>query len=208
MHALNAARRRTLDWTALWGLAFLLSACGGSTPTSADSQTQATPPASANSGLRSGEFEIQGHRTLQAESARVLVLKMAELPLFEKDHPGLLLQLRQKDLKASQSARVEIFPLPDPPHPGTYPLVSALQLGEGALAASIIIPKKDEKVFLPMAIYGEGISGSLTLQETSDGTLQGSFEIHAQLDVQQADPHVTATGSFAGIKIPNQAKPQ
>jgi len=53
--------------------------------------------------------------------------------------------------------------------PGEYPLVEASSSPDGTIGASVILPKDLEKVFPPMAIYGEEVAGTLTLLRDPSG---------------------------------------
>jgi hypothetical protein len=145
-------------------------------------------------------FEVEGSRSLAVRPASVGWSRLADLPLFEDDTEGFLLYLRQADVPRSKAARIELFPLPVVP--GTYEITAASTLGEGQVAASVVLPKQDEKVFLPMAIYGETVSGTLQLQRASDGALEGTVTLRAQLSARTDEPFVKVEAAFQDLRLP------
>ena len=175
-----------------------LAGCGeskGPTSTGSSIDTRTSPD--------TNWFQVSGDRERPRGDAHVFVQSMASMPFYDEDHPGLALQLRERDLPASKTTRVEIMPLPDPLVPGTFPLVVATTNEGAGVGANVVLPKDHEKVFLPMAIYGERVVGTLTLVSTDGGLLSGSFEFSAHLDDNSSGPRVESQGEFSAIRVPS-----
>lgn len=189
-------------------LLLLTIACGGAPEATADADTPAGTSGEArevsdDDSDSPNRFTLSGSRDMTVRNPWVSIMEAAGEGLYDDDHPGRILWIRERDKDLRDSIRVEIVLMPGQFGPGTYSLHETVWADYSQATAGVVLPKtEEESSVLPMAIYAEDVEGEITLAEAADGTLSGRFRFRAGLDSGQPDPHLDVEGTFSGVRWP------